>query len=151
MSVFGDHSNILFLFRTSHVTITESVQSVDFWRTELDNIIRRIRRDFEVFYGKIQSEMIAYYEAKTNEIETNIQQAYNYQQTEVHQWSATEERLTVEYEQIEQSLAYERSILVKLEDSYCKFGFLCTQKEVFEYTIESVSVAVRPTVYTIIS
>ena len=123
MSVFGDHSNILFLFRTSHVTITESVQSVDFWRTELDNIIRRIRRDFEVFYGKIQSEMIAYYEAKTNEIETNIQQAYNYQETEVHQWSVTEERLTAEYERIEQSLAYERSILVKLEDSYCKFGF----------------------------
>jgi len=151
MSVFGDHSNTLFLFRTSHVTITESVQSVDFWRTELDNIIQRIRRDFEVFYGKIQSEMIAYYEAKTNEIETNIQQAYNYQQTEVHQWSAPEERLTVEYEQIEQSLAYERSILVKLEDSYCKFGFLCTQKEVFEYTIESVSVSVRPTVYTIVS
>lgn len=83
--------------------------------------MKKIRQDFEAFYGVLNREMIVEYETKTKELETNIQQSVHYQQTEVEQFVIVQEKLQIEYEEIQKSYSYEKEILTKLESSYCKF------------------------------
>ncbi len=100
-----------------------SIQSDDtaqFWTLELDKVVKRIRHDFEVFYETTHQEMIAYYEVKTEELETNIKQALHYQQIEIEQFTMVQQQLQIEYEKIETSFSYEKEMSFKLETTYCK-------------------------------
>jgi hypothetical protein len=91
-----------------------------YWALELENVVKRIRRDFETFYSTIYKEMVTYYETKTVDMETTVKQELEDQKIEYEQYSVTYSKLQIEYEKIQKSYSYEKEVILKLESSCCK-------------------------------
>ena len=122
MSTFNSSKKTLFVFLFSEHGSSCSVQTEDttqYWKLELKNVAKRIRADFETFYTSLYHQMKAQYESKIVDMETNIKQALQYQQTEVHEYSSTYQSSKTEYEKIQKSFSYEKETLFKLESTYC--------------------------------
>lgn len=86
-----------------------------FWRSELERIIKRIRQDFEAFYAEIYQQWILYFQIKSEEAELNVRKAVDYQQVEVEKYTMVTQQLHVEYEKIQTTLSYEREVYSKLD------------------------------------
>ncbi len=100
-----------------------SIQSNDttqFWKLAFEDVVKKIRRDFELLYATIYREMTVYYEIRTGELQTNVKQALKYQQIESEQFAMIQQKLQIEYEKVQKSLFYEKDILIKLETTCCK-------------------------------
>lgn len=86
-----------------------------FWRSELDRIIKRIRQDFEAFYGEVYQQWVLYFQIKNEEAEVNLKQAWDYHQVEMEKFTVVTQQLHVEYEKVQTTLIYEREVYAKLE------------------------------------
>jgi hypothetical protein len=93
-----------------------------FGTLELDKIVKKIRRDFEVYYATIYRDMAALYERKIAEIEPDIKQALHYQQIEMEEFAMILQTQQMEYKEVQKSLSYEKEIHIKIETTYCKFN-----------------------------
>lgn len=82
--------------------------------------MKKIRHDFELLYATFYREMTSYYEKKTVEMQTDVEQALHYQQIEIKELAMSQQTLQVEYEQVQKSFSYEQEILIRLEATYCK-------------------------------
>jgi N-glycosylase/DNA lyase len=91
-----------------------------FLRIDTDQILQRIRNDFESFYSTIYQQMIEYYQTKTNELQTNLNQILQYQQNQFEQNALIQNKLQREYQIIERDLNYEKDIFINLESTFGK-------------------------------
>jgi N-glycosylase/DNA lyase len=91
-----------------------------FVRTDIDQLLHRIRRDFENFYSNISQQMIEYYQTKTNELQTNINQILQHQQNEFQQYKLIQNKLQRENERLETDLNYEKEMFINLQSTLCK-------------------------------
>jgi hypothetical protein len=112
--------HFLVLFRESDSLSIQTEDMTQFWTLELDRVVKRIRRDFETFYTRIHQRMVAYYQTKTEELETYVKQDLQTEQIDIEQFTVTQQKLTIEYEQVQQTLSYEKEIFFKLDSTYCK-------------------------------
>lgn len=99
-----------------------SVESVDvkqFWSLELDKCVVRIRHDFELLYTAIYRQMTTHYQVKIEEMETNVKQAVHYQKEMTGKITVSQQKLRVEYEEVQKILFYEKQTQTELE---AKFG-----------------------------
>jgi hypothetical protein len=53
-------------------------------------------------------------------LETAVKQALYYQQIEMEEFTRIYQTQQIEYEKVQNSLSYEKDILIKLENTYCK-------------------------------
>ncbi|CAF3818867.1 unnamed protein product [Rotaria sp. Silwood1] len=104
-------------FASSSITTEDDTL---FWRSELENIIKAIRSDFEVFYGKIGREMLACYEKKIVEMQKYVQDISTCQPSLTKEFSIVNEKLQIEYEQVTKNLSYEKEIQIKLQTTYAE-------------------------------
>ncbi|CAF4917395.1 unnamed protein product [Rotaria sp. Silwood1] len=104
-------------FASSSITTEDDTL---FWRSELENIIKAIRSDFEVFYGKISREMLACYEKKIVEMQKYVQDISTCQPSLTKEFSIVNEKLQIEYEQVTKNLSYEKEIQIKLQTTYAE-------------------------------
>ena len=89
-----------------------------FWRLELDRIIKRIRHDFETFYAEVYQQWGGYFQAKIEEAEVNLKQAWDYDRVEIEKFTVVTQQLHVEYEKVQTTLTYEREVYGKLEHTF---------------------------------
>jgi hypothetical protein len=98
----------------------ESIDVKQFWSLELEKCTKKIRRDFEILYEAIYHQMILYYQTKMEEMHTEVERAVRIQQIEIEELALNQQRLQMEYEEVQKSLFYEKEILIELEAKYCK-------------------------------
>ena len=91
-----------------------------FWTAELDKVIKKIRHDFEQLYGNLHREMVTYYDTQWEGIQAEVEQVARYQLTETRMDMSNYQTLQIEYEKVQQTYAYEREALEKLEVTVCK-------------------------------
>ncbi|CAF1116324.1 unnamed protein product [Adineta ricciae] len=101
-------------------TVIDVGKPAEYWAVELDESIKKIRRDFETFYATIYREMTTYYETKMEDLDKEIEQTTRYQRVEYEEFVASQQTLQVEYEKIQYSLTYEREAYSKLELTYSR-------------------------------
>ncbi|CAF3572357.1 unnamed protein product [Rotaria sp. Silwood1] len=115
-------------FKTLHSYIINNYNliSVDtpdfaeFWKLEWEQIIKKIRHDFEVLYGAIHQETISFYEKKSKEIQVALEQITQYQQVEQEKYVKIQQKLQRQCDEVQKKLAYEKEVLLKSEAIYCK-------------------------------
>jgi hypothetical protein len=64
--------------------------------------------------------MIEYYQTKTNDLQTNINQIFEHQQNEFQQYKLIQNKLQREYEKLEKDLNYEKDSFINLQSNFCK-------------------------------
>lgn len=104
-------------YESTGVYVDDSTQ---YWQVELTESIKKIRRDFEMFYSTIYQETAAYYETKMEELDKEAEQAVIYQRKEMEELVVVQQTLQVEYEKVQYTLTSERDAYAKLELTYCK-------------------------------
>ncbi|CAF1675345.1 unnamed protein product, partial [Adineta ricciae] len=87
-------------------TVINVGNPAEYWAVELDESIKKIRRDFETFYATIYREMTTYYETKMEDLDKEIEQTTRNQRVEYEEFVASQQTLQVEYEKIQDSLTY---------------------------------------------
>ncbi|CAF1276542.1 unnamed protein product [Rotaria magnacalcarata] len=100
-----------------------SVGTIDvkqFWASELDKVVKSIRRDFEQLYGTFNREMTVYYKTQLEELQIEVEQASHYQSTDVETYTLSQQTLQAEYEKVHKIYSYEKESYVKLEATYVK-------------------------------
>lgn len=112
-----------FLSRHFEGVSFETIDLREFWSIELDKYVKKIRRDFEQLYGKIYYEMTEHYNTKMIEIETDVKQAFHYQQIELEELAINRQMLQVQYDEVQASFVYEQKIFIEFEATYCKIRF----------------------------
>ncbi|CAF3506013.1 unnamed protein product [Rotaria socialis] len=91
-----------------------------FWTSELDKVVKSIRRDFEQLYGTFNREMAGYYKTQLEELQIEVEQASHYQSTDVETYTLSQQTLQVEYEKVHKIYSYEKENYMKLEATYAK-------------------------------
>ncbi|CAF1017062.1 unnamed protein product [Rotaria sp. Silwood1] len=92
----------------------------EFWKLEWEQIIKKIRHDFEVLYGAIHQETISFYEKKSKEIQVALEQITQYQQVEQEKYVKIQQKLQRQCDEVQKKLAYEKEVLLKSEAIYSK-------------------------------
>lgn len=71
-----------------------------------------------MFYGTVNRELIAYYEAKSEEVKKEVDRYVHEQQFVGDDFSMSQQTWQVEHEKVQHSLLYEREVTMKLEASF---------------------------------
>ena len=91
-------------------------------RLDTDQLLQRIRQDFESFYSSIYQQMVEYYQTKTNELQTNLNQILQFEQNQFEQNELIQNKLQREYQGIEKDFNYEKDIFINLESTFSKLN-----------------------------
>ncbi|CAF1079865.1 unnamed protein product [Rotaria sp. Silwood1] len=92
----------------------------EFWKHEWEQIIKKIRHDFELLYGAMHQETINFYEMKTKELQIELEQITQYQPVENEKHVKFQQKLQSEYEEVQKKFASEKQVLMELEATYSK-------------------------------
>lgn len=92
----------------------------EFWKSEWQNIVKKIRRDFELVYGAILQETICYYEKKREEAKVELECVANIQNTEHLELIQALEKLETEVTKAQKTHSHEKEALAKTEALYGK-------------------------------
>ncbi|UJR20187.1 hypothetical protein I4U23_023319 [Adineta vaga] len=106
--------------RSYESTVVNVENPAEYWAVELDESMKKIRRDFEMFYSTIYREMTTYYETKKEDLDKEVEQVANQQRVEYEEFIVFQQTLQVEYEKVQYSLTYEKEAYGKLELTYSR-------------------------------
>ncbi|CAF0923332.1 unnamed protein product [Rotaria sordida] len=91
---------------------------IQFWRSELDRIVKAIRSDFEIYYGEINRKMQACFEKKMAEIQKCLDEPPPSPTIVIDTFSIFQEKWQIEYDELNKSLSYEKDLSIKLQAKY---------------------------------
>ncbi|CAF2637954.1 unnamed protein product [Rotaria sp. Silwood2] len=90
----------------------------ELWKLEWKQIVNRIQDDFKVLYGVIHKETITFYEQKIKEVQVELGKIAQYQPDEQDQHAQIQQKIQIEYEEVQKKFAYEKEILLQSEATY---------------------------------
>ena len=91
-------------------------------RLDIDQLLQRIREDFQSFYSSLYQQMVEYYQTKTNDLQININQMLQHQQNQFEENAAIQSHLEREFHGIQTDLNYENEIFINLESTFNKLN-----------------------------
>ncbi|CAF3435661.1 unnamed protein product [Rotaria socialis] len=91
-----------------------------YWKLEWEQIVQKIRHDFEILYGAIHQETVCYYEKKSAELQGELEQIVDYQKVDVVKHVETVEKIQTEYQEVQKTYSHESAILLKSEALFSK-------------------------------
>ncbi|CAF1254177.1 unnamed protein product [Rotaria magnacalcarata] len=91
-----------------------------FWKIEWEQIIKKIRSDFEVLYAAIQKDTIAHYEKKSKLLQIDLERIIEMERVERLEYGKRFEKLQIEHQEVQDKHSYEKAALLKAESFVSK-------------------------------
>ncbi|CAF3318205.1 unnamed protein product [Rotaria socialis] len=91
-----------------------------FWKVEREQIIKKIRGDFEVLYAAIQKDITTHYQKKTKQMQIDLERATDSEKFERLECGKIFGKLQIEYQEEQNNHSYEKAALLKAQSLFSK-------------------------------